>query len=144
MKMNHGWKKGLLCLGIAGVLAGTSMPVSAYNTEEHIEESVGLQYVGMQNMNCFLNILDGNAKCSGSVSLKSGYTASLVLTLQRSPKSITSWSTIKTWTGTRSSLSKNYAISSGYKYRVILNAKVYNSKNVLVDNSTVYSNVSVY
>lgn len=144
MKMDNKWKKGLICLGIAGVLAGTSMPVSAYNMEEHIEESVDLQYVGIQSMSCFLNTSAGKAKCSGNVFLKSGYTASLVLKLQRSPKSTTSWSTIKTWTGTGSSLSKNYAISSGYKYRVVLNAKVYNSKNVLVDNSTVYSKVSVY
>lgn len=142
MKMK--WKKGLLCLGIAGVLAGTSMPVSAYDTEEHIEKSVDLQYVGIQDMSCFLNTLNGNAQCRGNVFLKSGHTASLVLTLQKSPVKTISWSTIKTWKGTGSSLSKNYAISSGYKYRVILNEKVYNSKNVLVDNATVYSNVSVY
>lgn len=144
MKMNHGWKKGLLCLGIAGILAGTSMPVSAYDTEEHIKESVDLQYVGIQNMSCFLNTLNGNAQCRGNVFLKSGHTASLVLTLQKSPVKTTSWSTIKTWTGAGSSLSRNYAVSAGYKYRAVLNAKVYNSKNVLVDNATVYSNVFIY
>lgn len=74
-------------------------------------------YVGASNVGCSLSIASGIATCQGYVTLKSGYTASSTLKLQRSTNG-TSWTTLQTWNGSGTIPNKTRSVSSGYKFRI--------------------------
>lgn len=116
------------------IMGEIGIPVCAYYNGGEIG-TIEPCYVGVNSSSCNLSISSGTATCRGAVTLKSGYTASLTLKLQRS-KDGSSWTTLKTWTATGTSINKSYYVSSGYKYRATFNVKVYNSSGTLVDNFT--------
>lgn len=126
-------------LMVASVCIGVNIPTQAANMMDQAEP----YYVGIADVSCTLGITSGKATCSGNISLRSGYSASLTLKLQQS-KDGSSWSTLKTWTATGSRISKSYYVSSGYKYRATFNVKVYNSSGTLVDNLTKTSAIKSY
>lgn len=126
--MMHGIAALLLVVCFVG---GIHPPAYAMDNTDSIQP----YYVGTSGAGCSLSISSGKANCKGYVYLYSGYTSSLTLKLQKSSNG-TSWSTLQTWTSSGSSIEKPYYVSSGYKYRVTLTAKVYNSSGTLVDNIT--------
>lgn len=89
---------------------------------------------------------NGLASCYGKISLHSGCTAEVSLTLLRSTDK-TSWSSVKTWNTSGASIlkiDKPYFVASGYYYMVELDADIYNSRNIVIENITVSSSISAY
>lgn len=115
----------------------------AFASDIRQPEIVEPLYVGVISRSCVLSISSGVATCKGTVNLKSNYSANLTMKLQRSANG-TSWTTLQTWSGTGTSLTKSRSISSGYKYRCTFNIKVYNSSGTLVDNITATSAIKSY
>lgn len=114
-------------------VGGVSVPTYAVNNTNLIKP----YYVGASDANCTLSIVSGKATCRGLLTLRSGYTASLTLSLQK--YSDGEWKTQKTWTGSGSAIQKPYYVSSGYTYRSKLSAKIYNSSGKYVETVTATS-----
>lgn len=105
---------------------------------------VSPRYTGTSTIVTDLSISStGKATCAGTVVLYSGYTATLTMKLQQYNGSY--WTTIQTWsTSDSKSLSKSYYVSSGYSYRVVTSAKVYNSSGTYVETPSVTSATKSY
>lgn len=88
---------------------------------------------------------NGKAVAGGDVYYSGNYNSSLTVELQRLNGS--SWSTIKSWNQSYSGrgyhdLEEEYYVLSGYNYRVITTATIYNQATVLETASSVSSVVA--
>ena len=78
----------------------------------------------------------------GGTLVPNGYEAYVKVELQQ--KNGTSWTTIKTWTDRYEAyamVSRNYAVMSGYQYRLKLTHKAYDSNGNLIETITKYSDI---
>lgn len=78
----------------------------------------------------------------GGTQVPNGYEAYVKVELQR--QNGTSWTTIKTWTDRYEAyamVSSYYAVTSGYKYRLKLTHKAYDSNGNLIETLTSYSDI---
>ena len=78
----------------------------------------------------------------GGTLVPNGYDAYVKVELQQ--KNGTSWTTIKTWTDRYEAyamVSRNYAVTSGYQYRLKLTHKAYDSNGNLIETLTTYSDI---
>lgn len=78
----------------------------------------------------------------GGTQVPDGYEAYVKVELQQ--KNGTSWTTIKTWTDQDTDyamVSRYYAVTSGYKYRLKLTHKAYDSNGNLIETLTTYSDI---
>ena len=78
----------------------------------------------------------------GGTEVPHGYEAYVKVELQQYTGS--GWTTIKTWTDRYESyamVSKNYAVMSGYNYRLKLTHKAYDSNGNLIETLTSYSDI---
>lgn len=81
-------------------------------------------------------------ECYGGTQVPYGYEAYVKVELQRYTTS--GWTTIKTWTDRDTDYAmvcKNYAVMTGYDYRLKLTHKAYDSNGNLIETLTTYSNV---
>lgn len=124
------------------LIMGTAIPAFAVENES----AVTPRYTYIARMSAVLEISRlGVANCGGSCYVPDADTVKFTCKLQRYEGS--SWTTVKTWTDTDAptcGLSKYYAVSSGYTYRVRTTCSVYNASGVLVESGTCYSNQVVY
>lgn len=81
-----------------------------------------------------LEITSGMASCTGKVTVSKGYTANITMELYRDEVSIKSWN-LDGQTGTFG-LSKDYFVTSGHTYQVIVSVDVYNSSGKLIEQAT--------
>lgn len=125
--------KRILCviLTVALLMSGTSA----------FAGDVTPRYTGTSAIATDLSVSStGKASCMASIVLYSGYTATLTMKLQQYNGSYwTTWSTSDS-----KSLSKSYYVSSGYSYRVVTSAKVYNSSGTYVETPSVTSATKSY
>lgn len=100
------------------------------------DTSVSPFYTGIATVTRSLEVSNsGCATCYGKIVVRSGYTADMELALQLSSDG-DSWSAIKTWTTSGSgtlTLDKIYFVSSGYYYRVVCSADIYDSDGDFVE-----------
>ena len=135
--------KRILSLLLALVLfMGSAVPAFAAESES----AVTPRYTYIARMSAALEISSlGVANCGGSCYVPGADTVKFTCKLQRYEDS--SWTTVKTWTDTDAptcGLSKYYAVSSGYTYRVRTTCSVYNASGVLVESGTCYSHQVEY
>lgn len=133
--------KAFLLVGLASTLVGSVLPTdaSAVTTEEHQVMTIEPRYTGVVRLTCTLDIVGGNAECTGKATMKSGYTSEITLTLQQC-SSDGKWSDISSWDGVGDeNLVRHYAVRPGYDYRVRLTAKVYDDAGKYV---ATYGNTS--
>ena len=87
----------------------------------HAEDDIQLCYTLTSDISAALSISGGTATCSGTISMRSGSSASMTMKLQQ--KVDNKWTTIATWTTSGKaptvSLSKTKSVSKGYSYRVV-------------------------
>lgn len=86
----------------------------------------------------------GIFECFGSTTVQGGYTAYVKVELQQNDGG---WDTIKTWSnkgGTNAYIDQNYAVMSGYSYRLKLTHKSYDSNDNLIETITKYSDIIYY
>ena len=100
-------------------------------------QAVEPRFTGISMLTSTLNIsTTGKASCSGTVTLKSGYTADLTVELQKDG------STIKTWTDSGSgilSAGGDYYVPTGHDYVVVTTATVYDKNSVEVESPSATS-----
>ena len=111
------------------------------------EPSVSPQYTHISKMYAGLAIDEtiGLTACQANCYAATGDSVKLTCSLQRYNGS--SWATIKSWSTTgehTASISKNYAVYSGYTYRLKATCSVYSSAGVLLESGIIYSNQVVY
>lgn len=100
---------------------------------------VSPQYTYIRTITANISIDEdtGIATCKATCLSASGYTVEVVCQLQRYSGS--SWTTLKTWTasGTRyASVNENWAVSSGYTYRVYVSYRIRNTAGSLLESTT--------
>ena len=86
----------------------------------------------------------GVLECYGATDVPSGYIAYVKVELQQKDGS---WSTIKTWSDRYECFAivdENYAVASGYSYRLKLTYKAYDSNDNLIETLTDYSDIIYY
>lgn len=119
----------------------TSFTVSA-GAAVIIPPEINPQYTGIYALEADLNISDdGCATCYGSVSIRSGYTATLSMQLKRDGV------TIKTWSDSGSTsfdIEKDYYVTGDYDYQVVVTATVKNSAGTVIESPSVKSTVVTY
>lgn len=129
--------KRMLCLLLAVVLLTSGISVFA-------DDGISPYYTGTATISASLSIsTSGKATCTGKIHLYSSYTATLTVKLQRYENGY--WSTVKSWsTSDSTSLSKSYYVTSGYSYRVVTSASVYNSSGKYVEGPSATSATKSY
>lgn len=110
------------------------------------EPTVSPCYAYIQRISAGLSIDEtlGITSCKTSCFV-AAESVKLTCTLQRYNGS--SWTTVKSWSETGEysvALNKNWAVYSGYTYRVKATCSVYNSSGALVESGSIYSNEVVY
>ncbi len=140
MKLRH-----TLCMVLA-LIVFSSIAVYAIDLDENLPPDIPAPYTGVASIGATLSINSvGKATCSGYVNLKSGYTASATLSLQQ--KQGSSWFTIISWSATGGptiAISKSYYVASGYSYRVVMTAAVYDNNSNYVETVSATSTVVYY
>lgn len=137
MKKKHAIKAALLFTLILCIFAQS---ISAFAAMPPKSEP---NYVGTRSVRSFLDVSSGTATCTGVVSLKSGYTCSLLMKLESSTDGVT-WSTYASWTTTGVDLLQSCSISSGRYYRTTVSARVYNSSGSYVETASGESGAIYY
>lgn len=135
--------KRTLCLVLALLLTMLSVvPVMAAESEP----SVTPRYSHIAQIYSGLSIGTlGISACQASCYAESGDSVVLTAKLQRYNGS--NWTTVKTWSATGdnyASISKNYAVYSGYTYRLCATCAVYDASGVLLESGTCYSHQVEY
>ena len=104
-------------------------------------------YTNISAIYANLSINGATSYCNGRIqTATSGATTSVSVYLQRSTDGVT-WSTLKTWSGSgtySADASGQYAISSGYQYRVSVYGSVRDQNGSLLESATKYSAVKTY
>lgn len=132
----------LLSLLLAVVLIASVVPVQAASSN-----IAPYRFDYVNSCSIALVISDnGLATCASTVVLRSGVTAEMTVTLYKSTDK-KSWDYVKSWDTSGSSalgLEKNYYVMSGYYYKSVLDADIYNSSGSLVESITSTSNIRYY
>jgi len=105
-------------------------------------ESISPRYTGISTLSSAINISSiGGATCTGTVTLRSGYTVDLTVALKQDG------TTIKTWTASGSGTicaGNTYYVASGHEYFVRTTATVYNSDGKIVEVQSTDSQTRSY
>lgn len=120
----------VMCLGM------TNTFVSAATADDSVISPQNVAIISTSN-ELTLNS-NGKLECYGKTATQYGYTAGIIVELQRNG------TTIKTWTdngGMTALVDETYTYTSGYTYQLKLTHKAYNSAGTLVESFVKYSNV---
>lgn len=139
MRMTH--KHRIITFLLTVVLLLTQCIVSGESLSTSKNEPLPTRYQAIAQISAMLKISSNTANCIGFVALKSGYSGTLTVTLQR--KNGNSWLYVNSWTenvptGGVKSIIKTQSLSIHGTYRV----KVSFASSV--ENETLYSHTAVY
>ena len=106
-------------------------------------EDIEPRYTGISGLSSSIDISSsGGAECSGTVTVRSGYTADLTVSLKQDG------TTIKSWTETGltgiAGISHIYYVPTGHEYYVKTSVTVYNSDGKIVEVQSTNSGSQVY
>ena len=112
-------------------------------------EAATPRYIAINDFRTDLEISDsGSASCSTKVSfVYTTYTVEITMKLQRTSMTESQWTTIRTWTTTGSgtvAMDRVWLVNSGYFYRLIVTATVYDANGNFVETQTISSEVVGY
>ena len=139
-----------LCKKLVFVLVALvfSSFITAYadNLDEDIPPDIPEPYIGVTQIGATLSIsTNGIADCNSYIRLQSSYTAMATLVLQKQQGS--TWIPVIYWTKSDESpirIHEQIDISSGYYYRVVLTADVYDGTGNNVETASVESSSHYY
>lgn len=135
--------KRILCLILVLLLVMMSV-TPAMATESESSVMPRYSYIGRLYSSLQIGNL-GLSACHASCDVENA--DHIVLTAKLRQYDGTSWTTVKTWTATGTdiaSISKNYAVPSGYVYCLRVTCAVYNASGTLIETGTCYSNQVTY
>lgn len=135
--------KRIFCVLLTLILMA-AMVVPAMAAEQ--KPSVSPRYSYIQGISAGLTIgTFGLTDCTASSVVFGGDSVVLTCSLQQYTGSY--WTTVKSWTSTDNPsalIAKNYAVYSGYTYRVKASCAVYNSSGTLLESGYIYSDQVYY
>lgn len=135
--------KRIFCLVLAILLVTVSAtPVLAAEGESVVMPRYS--YIAQMNSTLQIGTL-GISACQANCYVENADRIVLIAKLQRYNGS--TWTTVKTWTATGTdyaSISKNYAVYSGYTYCLRATCNVYNAAGTLIEIGNCYSNRVTY
>ena len=135
--------KRITCVLLAVMLIAT-LAVPAMAVEE--ESTITPRYSYIEGLSASLSINSwGLTDCYASGVAYRGDSMVFTCSLQQYNGSY--WTTVKSWTSTTkpsATIAKNYAVYSGYTYRVKASCSVYNSSGSLLESGYLYSNEVYY
>ena len=137
-------KQKITFLLVVCLLISLVQPVSASSVNENYV-SPRYTYISRCSSGLSINESTGVATCRASCNTSAGYTVQVECKLQRYMGSY--WGTIKTWTDTDTQavlITKNWAVYSGYTYRVHTTFSVFNSAGVLLESDVITDTYSFY
>jgi len=114
-----------------------SMVIPAYAALPDPPISPQYNYIDAYSVNLTINQSSGIASCSATCYTSSSKTVEIEYNLQRYMGSY--WATVKTWTSSGTSyasLSKSWAVYSGYTYRGKATYRVYDSSGNLLETGS--------
>jgi len=134
-------KHRIITFLLAVMLLLTQCIVCAENLSTSENEPLPSRYQAIAQISAALKITGNTAKCIGDIALKSGYSGTLTVTLQR--KNGNSWVYVASWTGsvpTGGSKTivgtKSLSIHGTYRVKVSFASSA--------ENETLYSHTAVY
>ena len=121
------------------ILFSCIIPASAATKEE-----AGLFWNKILNIYASISVNQstGIVTCSGTITAKSTYPVKVYAQLQRLENG--SWRTITSWTNTgtlSATVTKSYAVYSGYTYRIYVIGYVYDNNGNIVESGSEYHSV---
>lgn len=132
----------LLSLLLAVILIASVVPVQAASPDV-----APYRFDYVNSCSIFLSITNkGLATCTSNIVLRDGVTAEMTVTLYNSTDK-KSWDYVKSWDTSGSlalALEKSYYVMSGYYYKAVLSADIYNSSGSLVESISSTSNIHYY
>ena len=135
--------KRILCLILAMLLIMLSVtPALAAENESSVMPRysyIAKMYSGLQIGKLGLSACQANCYAEGA--------DSVALTAKLQQYNGSTWTTVKTWTATGTdiaTISKNYAVPSGYTYQLRVTCAVFNASGTLIETGTCYSNQVTY
>lgn len=135
-----------ICALLLTLFCVYSTSISALALEEPPITTTPL-YAGLVNVQAYLSINgSGKASCTATARLRSGYTGTVTMELQRSTNK-TSWSTIQPWTASGSGtveLSKSCYVVPGYYYQVYVTVQVKTTSGSYVETAYKASVSTIY
>ncbi len=143
--MKKGLRKKWFCLALVLVLCiMTGIP--AYATEDPADDPVDpTRYIGTIAAYAQISIdSSGNATCTCTYTLRSGYSSEVTMRLQQKQSS---WIPIHIWTKPTSGsspFSGTTSVTSGYYYRCSVIMRVYDSNGAYVETVRVNSSKMYY
>ena len=139
--MKKTWKHKVLSLLLIAIMLLTQTTVSAETFETQDTESLPSRYQAIALISAALKISGSTAKCVGDITLKSGYSGTLTVTLQR--KNGNSWFYVNSWSGNvptggskRIVGTQSLSIHGTYRVKVSFVSST--------ENETLYSQTAVY
>lgn len=139
MRMTRKYR--IIAFLLAVLLLLTQCIVCAENLNSSEDEPLPSRYQAIAQISASLKISGNSAKCSGFVALKSGYSGTLTVTLQR--KNGNTWAYVNSWTGNvptgglkRVVGTQTLSIHGTYRVKVSFASSV--------ENETLYSHTAVY
>ena len=129
-------KKALAIILSFVLILASSVPVFAANSEG-TTVNPRYKYIITTDASLLINTNTGISTSTASLICESGYTAEVECELQRYVGS--TWNTVKTWTNRGdgyATTNENWAVYSGYTYRIYVTYSVYNSSNRLLESTT--------
>ncbi len=127
-------KKLFAVILVCAVLLSTAMPIAATKAESFVQP----RYTYIDRIQADLDISGlGVASCEGTISAKTFCPVKLVIRLQEFDGS--NWMTIKKWEFTDNgdiSATRDYAVYSGFSYRVHVTGYVYDAEGNVLESET--------
>ena len=134
--------KKLISLIATFVMITTMFATVVYAAEKNIQPF----YVRFVTIETGLSINGGVASCRGSA-YTDVYSDDVYVTATLQKSNGGGWSTVTSWSangGWRATASGTHTVSSGYTYRVKVDAKAYDSNGTLKESVTEYSSEQYY
>lgn len=120
------------------ILCAVAMPAFAAVPEDNAVQPQ-FTYIDTTSVGLTINTSTGIANSTANCYAGGGYTVEIVCKLQQ--YSDVSWTTIKTWTSTGTSVAsvnKTWAVYSGYTYRTYATFIVRNSAGAIIESTSDY------
>ncbi|MCR5702993.1 MAG: hypothetical protein K6G85_00105 [Eubacterium sp.] len=133
-------RKIMMLLMVFVLIINTQWSIRA----DDAENEISLRYTHISSISAGLSIDSSNvANCLGTVTIRDNYKSRMYVSLYKSSSS-GSYSRIKMWaqdfTGTGMKImNKYYTVTRGYKYKVKVEVRIYNSAGNVIETAEKYS-----
>lgn len=123
--------------------------VRAEDTDVNYDDEIALAYTNLSSISASIAVSsNGIASCTGNVTVSKNLNSRVYISLLKSSSS-GAYSRINVWAQSYSgkglkSLTKSMNVSKGYKYRIKVEVRIYNSAGSVIETAETYSAIVNY